>query len=133
MSASGCDLPDCSRPGEPWQIANIEPSLSALMVMWWTAMTSCARMKPKRESTPSSWRTATMQSSGNSTVRFAIFRPNEKVGVMSSVVPLFKGRGFDDEATQILGKAYDIACRSLHRKGQPPRRKVRIFPGTTER
>jgi hypothetical protein len=38
---------------------------------------------------------------------------------MSSVVPLFKGRGFDDEATQILGKAYDIACRSLHRKGQP--------------
>jgi hypothetical protein len=39
---------------------------------------------------------------------------------MSSVVPLFKGRGFDDEATQILGKAYDIACRSLHRKGQPP-------------
>ena len=39
---------------------------------------------------------------------------------MSSVVPLFKNRGFDDEATQILGKAYDIACRSLHRKGQPP-------------
>ena len=39
---------------------------------------------------------------------------------MSSVVPLFKGRGFDDEATQILGKAYDIACRSLHSKGQPP-------------
>ena len=42
------------------------------------------------------------------------------VGVMSSVVPLFKGRGFDDEATQILGKAYDIACRSLHAKGRPP-------------
>jgi hypothetical protein len=39
---------------------------------------------------------------------------------MSSVVPLFKGRGFDDEATQILGRAYDIVCRSLHRKGQPP-------------
>jgi hypothetical protein len=38
---------------------------------------------------------------------------------MSSVVPLFKGRGFDDEVTQILGKAHDIACRSLHR-GQPP-------------
>jgi hypothetical protein len=34
---------------------------------------------------------------------------------MSSVVPLFKGQGFDDEATQVLGKAYDIACRSLHR------------------
>jgi hypothetical protein len=34
---------------------------------------------------------------------------------MSSVVSLFKGRGFkgtgfDDKATQILGKAYDIAC-----------------------
>ena len=39
---------------------------------------------------------------------------------MSSIIPLFKGREFDDEATQILGKAYDIACRSLHRKGQPP-------------
>jgi hypothetical protein len=39
---------------------------------------------------------------------------------MSSVVPLFEGRGFDDEATRVLGKAYDIACRSLHRKGQPP-------------
>ena len=39
---------------------------------------------------------------------------------MSSVVPLFRDRGFDPEATQILGKAYDIACRSLHRKGQPP-------------
>ena len=32
----------------------------------------------------------------------------------------FSGTGSDPEATQILSKAYDIACRSLHRKGQPP-------------
>ena len=33
---------------------------------------------------------------------------------------VFQGSGFDAEATQILGKAYDIACRSLHPKGRPP-------------
>jgi hypothetical protein len=40
--------------------------------------------------------------------------------VVSSIVPIFGGSGFDAEATQNLGKAYDIACRSLHVKGQPP-------------
>ena len=39
---------------------------------------------------------------------------------MSSVVPLFRDGGFGPEATHILGKAYDIACQSLHRRGQPP-------------
>ena len=39
---------------------------------------------------------------------------------MSKIIPVFKASGFDDEATQILGSAYDIACRSLHSKGQPP-------------
>ena len=39
---------------------------------------------------------------------------------MSTIVSLFRDSAFDDEATQVLGKAYDIACRSLHRKGQPP-------------
>jgi hypothetical protein len=39
---------------------------------------------------------------------------------VSTVVPLFRDRGFDPEATQILSRAYDIACQSLHRKGQPP-------------
>ncbi len=39
---------------------------------------------------------------------------------MSSIVPIFRNSGFDAEATQDLGKAYDIACRSLHPKGQPP-------------
>lgn len=39
---------------------------------------------------------------------------------MSSIIPFFRDRGFDPEATEILGKAYDIACRSLHHKGQPP-------------
>jgi hypothetical protein len=37
-----------------------------------------------------------------------------------SIVPIFRSGGFDAEATQNLGKAYDIACRSLHAKGRPP-------------
>jgi hypothetical protein len=39
---------------------------------------------------------------------------------VSSVVPLFRDSGFDDVATQKLGKAYDIACRALHPTGRPP-------------
>jgi hypothetical protein len=39
---------------------------------------------------------------------------------MASIIPLFKDSAFDAEATQALGNAYDIACRSLHSKGQPP-------------
>ena len=39
---------------------------------------------------------------------------------MSAIVPVFRDSGFDAEATQNLGKAYDIACRSLHPKGGPP-------------
>jgi hypothetical protein len=39
---------------------------------------------------------------------------------VSTVIPVFRDSGFDDEATQILGRAYEIACRSLHPKGQPP-------------
>ena len=39
---------------------------------------------------------------------------------MSSIIPFFRDSGFDTEAIQNLGKAYDIACRSLHPKGQPP-------------
>ena len=46
--------------------------------------------------------------------------PPPALATMSSVVPLFRERGFDAEATQNLGKAYDIACRSLHPKGRPP-------------
>ena len=38
----------------------------------------------------------------------------------NEIVPFFRDRGFDAEATQALGKAYDIACRSLHAKGRPP-------------
>jgi hypothetical protein len=41
-------------------------------------------------------------------------------GLSSTIVPVFRDSAFDDEATQILGKAYDLACRSLHSKGQPP-------------
>jgi hypothetical protein len=33
---------------------------------------------------------------------------------MGSVIPFFRNRGFDTEATETLGKAYDIACGSLH-------------------
>jgi hypothetical protein len=38
----------------------------------------------------------------------------------STIIPVFRDSAFDDEATRNLGKAYDIACRSLHPKGQPP-------------
>jgi hypothetical protein len=41
-------------------------------------------------------------------------------GLVPTVIPVFRDSAFDHETTQILGKAYDIACRSLHRKGQPP-------------
>jgi hypothetical protein len=37
-----------------------------------------------------------------------------------ATVPIFRGSGFDAEATQALGKAYDLACLSLHPNGQPP-------------
>lgn len=39
---------------------------------------------------------------------------------MSSIVPLFRNTGFDDAETRNLGKAYDIACRSIHPQGKPP-------------
>jgi hypothetical protein len=39
---------------------------------------------------------------------------------VSTIVPIFRDSAFDDKMTQILVKAYDIACRSLHRKAQPP-------------
>jgi hypothetical protein len=39
---------------------------------------------------------------------------------MGSVTPFFRDRGFDVEATEALGRAYDIACRSLHPNGQEP-------------
>src|SRR6187399_1472997 len=38
----------------------------------------------------------------------------------SSVVPFYRDSGFDADATRNLGTAYEIACRSLHPKGQPP-------------
>jgi hypothetical protein len=43
-----------------------------------------------------------------------------EVAPMSSVIPFLRDSGFDAEATQTLGKAYDIACQSLHPKGRPP-------------
>jgi hypothetical protein len=39
---------------------------------------------------------------------------------MGSVIPFFRDRGFDVEATEALGRAYDIACRSLHPNGPEP-------------
>lgn len=39
---------------------------------------------------------------------------------MGSIVPFFRDHGFDIEATQALGKAYDIACLSLHPTGRAP-------------
>ena len=39
---------------------------------------------------------------------------------MTSVVPLFRDSAFDAEATQTMGNAYDIACRSLRPNGRLP-------------
>ena len=39
---------------------------------------------------------------------------------MDLVVPLFRDSAFDAEATQAMGNAYDIACRSLRPKGRLP-------------
>jgi hypothetical protein len=39
---------------------------------------------------------------------------------VTSIIPFFRDRGFDVEATQALGRAYDIACRSLHPRGRAP-------------
>jgi hypothetical protein len=44
----------------------------------------------------------------------------EDINPLNEILPFFRDRGFDAEATQALGMAYDIACRSLHPKGQPP-------------
>ena len=40
---------------------------------------------------------------------------------MASILPFIRKGGtvFDDQATQILGEAFDNACKELHDKGQP--------------
>ena len=38
---------------------------------------------------------------------------------MADVLPFFQGAAFDDDATQVMGKAFDRACQSLHDNGQP--------------
>ena len=38
---------------------------------------------------------------------------------MANVLPFFQGAAFDDDATQVMGKAFDRACQSLHDNGQP--------------
>jgi hypothetical protein len=40
---------------------------------------------------------------------------------VASILPFIRKGGtvFDDQATQILGEAFDNACRELHDKGQP--------------
>jgi hypothetical protein len=40
--------------------------------------------------------------------------------LVTSVLPLFRARGFDDAEAANLGRAYDIACRSLHPEGRAP-------------
>jgi hypothetical protein len=39
---------------------------------------------------------------------------------MASVIPFLRNRGFDDKTTEAMGRAYDIACRSLHPGGRAP-------------
>ena len=40
---------------------------------------------------------------------------------MASILPFIRKAGavFDDHATEIMGEAFDAACRELHDKGQP--------------
>ncbi len=40
---------------------------------------------------------------------------------MASILPFIKKSGivFDDDATRIVGEAFDAACKELHDKGQP--------------
>ena len=38
---------------------------------------------------------------------------------MADVLPFFQGAASDDDATQVMGKAFDRACQSLHDNGQP--------------
>ena len=40
---------------------------------------------------------------------------------MASILPFIRNGGivFDDQVTQILGEAFDSACKELHDKGQP--------------
>jgi hypothetical protein len=40
---------------------------------------------------------------------------------VASILPFIRkgGTAFDDQATQILGEAFDSACNELHDKGQP--------------
>jgi hypothetical protein len=45
---------------------------------------------------------------------------------MADVLPFFQGAAFDDDATQMMGKAFDRACQSLHEeKAQEARRWLR--------
>jgi len=40
---------------------------------------------------------------------------------VASILPFIRKAGtvFDDHATEIMGEAFDAACRELHDKGQP--------------
>jgi hypothetical protein len=38
---------------------------------------------------------------------------------MADVLPFFQGAASDDDATQVMGKAFDRACQSLHDNEQP--------------
>jgi hypothetical protein len=41
---------------------------------------------------------------------------------VASILPFIRKPGavFDDRATQIMGAAFDTACKDLHDTGQPP-------------
>ena len=41
---------------------------------------------------------------------------------MGSILPFIRKAGtvFDDRVTEILGEAFDDACKALHDRGQPP-------------
>jgi hypothetical protein len=40
---------------------------------------------------------------------------------MASIIPFIpRGVAFDDGATQAMGEAFDVACKTLYEDGQPP-------------
>ena len=38
---------------------------------------------------------------------------------MASIIPYLPRGVFDDEATKIMGEAFDAACKALHPSGKP--------------
>src|SRR5207247_3776035 len=49
----------------------------------------------------------------------ATVQPPVTHAAMADVRPFFQGAAFDDDGTQVMGKAFDRASQTLHDNGQP--------------